>query len=254
VAGAEAFDRVAGARAAVEANAVWYHSIDLAPGVVTPGYVDFRTHARDVLPPRLAGRALDAGTFDGFWAFEMEARGATVVAIDLDRVDAAEWPPLRRARLEAESAQRDIALGRGFELAKGVRGSSVERVVCNVYDVTPDRIGGRVDTAFVGSLLLHLRDPVRALERLRSTLAPGGQLIMCEPVARRLGLVMRRHPAALFQAADTDFNWWVPNAAGLQAWVVAAGYRDVVVKRRLIKPPSRPEMTNWYAVVTARAP
>jgi tRNA (mo5U34)-methyltransferase len=161
---------------------------------------------------------------------------------------------LHRVRLAAEAKERDIVLGRGFELVKGVLGSAVDRVVCNVYDLTPERIGGAVDTAFVGALLLHLRDPVRALERVRDAMNPGGRLILCETVARRLGVLARRQPAAVFQAAHTDFNWWVPTKAGLQAWVETAGFRDTTVQRRLIKPPSRPEMTSWYAVATARAP
>jgi hypothetical protein len=68
----------------------WYHSLDLAPGVVTPGMFDHRPHlARYPLPPDLSGkRCLDVGTMDGFWAFEMERRGAaSVVAIDLDDPD-----------------------------------------------------------------------------------------------------------------------------------------------------------------------
>ena len=48
----------------------------------------------------------------------MEGRGAAVVAIDVDSVDAAEWPPLTRSRLEREAQQRDIVLGTGFALAK----------------------------------------------------------------------------------------------------------------------------------------
>jgi hypothetical protein len=63
-------------RAAVAANPVWYHSIELAPGLVTPGHIDLRPVARRVLPERMEGRALDVGTFDGFWAFELERRGA----------------------------------------------------------------------------------------------------------------------------------------------------------------------------------
>nr|MBA2506600.1 methyltransferase type 11 [Thermoleophilaceae bacterium] len=72
------------AREAVAANPHWYHSIEVAPGVVTPGQVDLRGTAEKLLPPSLAStRALDVGTFDGFWAFEMERRGAEVVAIDV---------------------------------------------------------------------------------------------------------------------------------------------------------------------------
>ena len=52
-------------------NPRWYHTIELAPGEVTPGLVDLRAVAPRVLPARIEGRALDVGTYDGFWAFEM---------------------------------------------------------------------------------------------------------------------------------------------------------------------------------------
>ena len=142
----------------------WYHTIELAPGVVTPGRVDWRRYVSRVLPADMSGlRALDVGTFDGFWAFEMERRGADVVAIDVDSVGAVELPPPQRARLEDDAAASGFELGRGFRLASEALGSSVERVACDVYDLEPALIGGQVDVAFVGALLEHLRDPVRAL-------------------------------------------------------------------------------------------
>ena len=64
----------------------WWHTIELAPGVVTPGWWDLRpTAARLPWPGSLQGlRCLDVGTMDGFWAFELERRGAGEVhAIDL---------------------------------------------------------------------------------------------------------------------------------------------------------------------------
>jgi hypothetical protein len=52
---------------------------------VTEGLFDLRPYVeRYGLPERMDGmRALEAGTWDGFWAFEMERRGAEVVALDL---------------------------------------------------------------------------------------------------------------------------------------------------------------------------
>ena len=41
-------------------------------------------------------RALDVGTWDGFWAFEMERRGAEVTALDLDDERDLDWPADRR--------------------------------------------------------------------------------------------------------------------------------------------------------------
>ena len=235
------------------ANPVWYHTIELAPGVLTPGRVDLRGLAGRVLPGDMSGlRALDVGTFDGFWAFEMERRGAEVTAIDVDALEAAEWPPLSRPRLEREAKQLGVELGRGFELASTALGSSVRRVVCPVHDLTAEAIGGPVDFAFSGAILLHLRDPVRALERIHSALRPGGELRLCEPVSLTLSLLRRGRPAAHFQAAEGGFNWWVPNLAGLAGFLRAAGFSEA---RRIgvFRPPSEKRMRQFQAGFAARA-
>jgi len=68
----------------------WYHTLELAPGVVTPGGFDLRDMPDKVgLPASLGGqRCLDVGTFDGFWAFELERRGASeVLALDVPAAD-----------------------------------------------------------------------------------------------------------------------------------------------------------------------
>src|SRR2546423_3261813 len=72
----------------------WYHTLELAPGVLTPGWFDTRSIAHSIPFPDLTGkRCLDVGTFDGFWAFEMERRGAAeVIAIDLIDPTQADWP------------------------------------------------------------------------------------------------------------------------------------------------------------------
>jgi tRNA (mo5U34)-methyltransferase len=242
------------ARRAVEANPVWYHTLELAPGIVTPGYIDLRPVAPRLLPAGLRGvRALDVGTFDGFWAFELERRGAEVTAIDVARLDAAEWPPLQRARLEAQTRELDVKLGRGFALAAEALGSHARRVECDVYDLTPEAIGGTVSLAFAGAILLHLRDPVRALERILNVLVPGGRLMLVEAFSVRDTLVSPRRPAASFRAAESDFTWWLPNLSTLRAWLVAAGFVDVV-RRGLYHPPARPEMRQWLAGYSARRP
>jgi SAM-dependent methyltransferase len=214
---------------AVASNPGWYHTIELAPGVVTPGHVDLRALPDAVLPASLAGRrALDVGTFDGFWAFELERRGAReVVALDVPAADAAEWPPANRARLEAAARDIGLELGRGFAIAAEALGSKVRRVEVPVYDLDAKAIGGPVDYAFLGAMLLHVRDPVRALEAVRGVLAPGGRLTILEPIDRWLSLLGPRRPAARFQATETDFNWWAANVACLEAWLRAAGFAHI---------------------------
>jgi tRNA (mo5U34)-methyltransferase len=234
---------------AIAANPRWYHSIELAPGEVTPGMVDLRGLAGHVLPGRIEGRALDVGTFDGFWAFELERRGASeVVAVDVADAPDAEWPPLQRERLEREAAAMGVELGLGFRLASDALGSRARRVVADVRTLTAGDIGGPVDVAFLGSLLLHLRDPIGALERLR---AVTDTLYLLEPVALRETLLAPRRPVARYQPLETTFNWWLPNLAALKAWVYAAGF-DHVRFRGFRRPDGREGMDVWLAVLEAR--
>jgi SAM-dependent methyltransferase len=222
--------------------------------VLTPGRIDLRATAAKLLPDDLRGkRALDVGTFDGFWAFELERRGAEVVAIDLERAEAAQWPPVSRARLEQEASEFGVTLGRGFELAAGLLGSNVGRVVCDVLELTPERIGGPVDVVFMGALLIHLRDPVLALERIFETLEPGGALYQLEALSIRLSLTHPRRPVARFQTLETPFNWWVPNWAALKSWLLTAGFTDIR-RAGLHRPPQRKPMDAWFGGVRSRRP
>jgi SAM-dependent methyltransferase len=214
--------------------------------VLTPGQVDLRAAASRLLPDDLSGkRALDVGSFDGFWAFELERRGAEVVAIDVESIESAEWPPLSRARLQRRTRELDVDLGRGFRLAAEALGSQVRREVCDVYELGPEAIGGSVDLVFSGAILLHLRDPVRALERILSALSPDGELRLMEPVSAALTLAHPRRPSARFSAAATDFNWWLPNIAAVRAWALTAGFSQA---RRiaLLRPPSTKAMRQLY--------
>src|SRR5439155_2223149 len=113
----------------------WYHTLELAPGVVTPGWFDTRAVAGSVcLPASLEGRrCLDVGTFDGFWAFELERRGAAeVVAIDVLRPEGWDWPACSSAGVAAALDQRKRR-GDGFVLAAEALGSRVQRRERSVY-------------------------------------------------------------------------------------------------------------------------
>src|SRR4051812_19054229 len=140
----------------------WYHVLELPDGTTTNGWFDLRPYVgRYGLPDDMTGmRALDIGTWDGFWAFEMERRGATVVALDVDDERRLDYPPRRRP-----ATFSDRPRGEGFRMAKELLGSSVERVDLSIYDATPEELG-TFDLVFCGVVLLHLRDQLLALERI----------------------------------------------------------------------------------------
>jgi tRNA (mo5U34)-methyltransferase len=207
----------------------WYHSIELPDGSVTPGAFDLRPAARVVpLPQRLdAKRCLDVGTWDGFWAFEMERRGAAeVVAIDVDDPDRWDWPPRERLR-ERRGGLAFLAArkppGANFARAAAALGSRARRVERSVYDLDPD-VDGRFDVVFVGSLLLHLRDPVGALDRVRAVCA--GQAVIADAVEALPSLLRPRTPVARLEGLDRPW-WWQPNRAGLHRIVESAGFEIV---------------------------
>ena len=199
----------------------WYHTLELEPGVVTDGMFDLRPHVdRYGLPERLDGmRGLEVGTWDGFWAFEMERRGAAeVVALDLDDEAELDWPPRRRPEKFPDRRRGD-----GFRLAKEVFGSRVQRIVCNIYDADPAKLG-TFDLVFCGMVLIHLRDQLLALERI-ARLCRGTFISAEEPdrFARWLPF-----PAARYVAdRDAAVVYWTPSARTWERMLWTAGFDQV---------------------------
>lgn len=200
----------------------WYHTLDLGGGVVTRGMFDHRPVVdRYLLPADLSGtRCLDVGTMDGFWAFEMERRGAEeVVAADLSGADELDWPPRWRTQVEPTL---DETKAQRFALAHSALGSRVQRVERSVYSLDADL--GSFDLVFSGDLLVHLKDPVTAIERMRAVCR--GSTIVCNPVRRfRLG---RRRALAEFDGID-EFQWWLLSEAALERMMRAARFERVEV-------------------------
>jgi tRNA (mo5U34)-methyltransferase len=215
----------------------WYHTIELAPGVVTPGWFDTRPIVGQLpMPTSLAGRrCLDIATFDGFWAFEMEKRGADeVVAIDILDPDGWDWPVNAPAEVIAALERRKKG-GHGYRIAHEALRSSVEFRELSVYDLDPTVIG-EFDFIYLGSLLMHLRDPVHALERVRSVCR--GQLLLVDNINLSLSLLLPKRPAAELDGRGRPW-WWKLNLAGLVRLVEVAGFRVVTPPRRIFMPAGR---------------
>jgi tRNA (mo5U34)-methyltransferase len=210
----------------VDEHPFWYHTIDIAPGVTTPGWFDLRPIVDQLPWPDVRGkRCLDIGTFDGYLAFELEKRGAAeVVAIDVEDHLLWDWPPDYRADgLARDPGFSGPPKGAGFRLAKELMDSKVDWQPLNVYDLNPEKIGV-FDVVVLGSLLLHLRDPMRALEAVKSVVSPTGRFLSSDQI--ELGLTLKHRHAPIFQLNGSGPNcqWFNFNQAGHNRMVFSAGF------------------------------
>ena len=204
----------------------WYHTIELPGGEVTPGHYDKRTTVDRIgFPTSLEGkRCLDVGTSDGFWAFLMEKRGAAeVVALDIDDPAEYDWP-LPKPADPRRLANREPGPNKNFMRAHAALGSKVERVNCLVYDASPERLGGKFDFVFMGSLALHLRDPVGAWAAVRTCVADDGRFLSADSISIWQTLVSPTIPSTQLDA-DRIPRWFTPNLRGYHRMLTAAGFK-----------------------------
>jgi tRNA (mo5U34)-methyltransferase len=196
--------------ALVDQVPLWWHSIDVGDGVVTPGRKTPELHASELasfsLPDLRGLSVLDVGAYDGFYSFLAEEQGADrVVALDV-------WPGGRE----------------GFDLAHRLRGSSVEAVQGDFTTMDLAALGTFNVVLFLG-VLYHLEDPLGALFQLRQ-LDPGVLVIETHAVVVP-GLEERPmwelYPGSELNSDPT--NWWGPNARGVVDACRAAGFGSVSV-------------------------
>jgi tRNA (mo5U34)-methyltransferase len=195
----------------MESRGGWWHSFELPDGTIVEGANDLiglRSRlARFPIPEDLTGkRVLDIGAWDGWFSFEMEKRGAEVLAID-------NWDNPR------------------FHQMRQMMGSSVEYRIMDVYELTPERIG-RFDLVLFLGVLYHLKHPILALERvaaLSTDMAAVESFVLREE--HRPGEDVLKRPIMEFYEVDelggqTD-NWVGPSVPTLMAFCRTAGFARV---------------------------
>ncbi len=208
----------------------WYHTIQLPHGVTTPGYVDHREQLPFYnLPADMTGmRVLDVATFDGFWAFEFERRGASVVAIDLASTSDIDTPRNWQDMVDEKGVK--LAKGEGFRIASEILGSSVQKEICSVYDVNPDRFG-MFDMVFCSDLLIHLRDPLHAMESIWSVTR--NFAVFADVYHPDLEAFKDNALVEFCQAGQTDV-WWRPSTTCYRLWLHLARFSQVDEKSRFV--------------------
>ena len=209
----------------------FYHTLELPTSGLQLGYWDLRPGLDRYLPALdYEGRTvLDIGPASGGLTFELERRGADVIAFDVTDGSAVDLVPFHgfdEAALRASARERIEGIKNSFWLAHRELGSSA-RVVYGHANALPDPIGP-VDVAFLGNILQHLRDPLGAVAgaaRLARTIvvtealwftggAEDGPALLWLPAL---------HEGA--PAADRAWSWWQVNAETLAGWLEMLGFR-----------------------------
>ena len=188
----------------------WFHRINLG-AVVTPGVDDSQQRlSRMRFPETLRGkRVLDVGAWDGFFSFEAERRGASLVlATDSFAWDGRNWSDKR-----------------GFDLAHAALHSSVQSKLVDPLDLSPQTVGGTFDVVLFLGLLYHMKHPMLALERVASVTR---ELLIIETEIDNLFIPW---PSLAFypegELAGDPSNWFGPNAKAVRGMLSAAGFTRI---------------------------
>ncbi len=210
----------------------FYHSFRLPDGRLIEGIMPLEVLERRLgdfpIPASLAGkRVLDIGTWDGFFAFEMERRGAEVVAVDGVEVE-------------------------GFHIARQLLGAKAEYRVQSVYELSKQS-NGVFDLVFFLGVLYHLKHPLLALERVcevTGEMAIVESFVTNESATADLPALEFYETSELLGQID---NWCGPNVQCLLAFCRTAGFARVELLqvlqqralvacyRRWLPEPDQPE-------------
>jgi SAM-dependent methyltransferase len=210
------------ARAAVDRVPLWFHTFSLNGDVYTPGVARDHRYRLPFLPNELTGRSvLDVGTFDGFYAFLAEARGARrVVAVDNEQYK--DWV---RARWGVE-----LEGGEGFRAIGELLDSKVEYRRIDAFAL--DELGERFDFILCFGILHRVDNPLGLLSVLRRCLEPAGELLLetygvGDPRLNTGAAIHVCEPGEVY--ARDDYVYWGFTGASLDRLARHAGFVGATV-------------------------
>jgi tRNA (mo5U34)-methyltransferase len=208
------------ARAILRSVPFWFHTFALnrEQGIYTPGAARDHRYRVRALPGDFSGmRVLDVGSFDGFYAFLAEARGAErVLAVDNEQY---------RTWVEARWGIR-LQGGEGYHAIRSLLGSGVEYKRLDAFEL--DRVGGLFDFVFCCGILHRVESPIGLLRVLRRRLAEGGSVLLetygVEPGLRDEASILVAAKGETYQ--HDEFVYWGFTAASIGRLGQLAGFAD----------------------------
>ena len=187
----------------------WFHSFSLPDGERTQGIKPADVLAKEadsIFRHPVAGKTvLDVGSWDGFFSFEAERRGAArVLATDHFCWSGPGW-----------------GTKAGFDYVHSRLGSKVESLDIDVPQISPETVGVFDVVLFLG-VLYHVKDPLRCLEQVASV-ARDQIVIETETALDILPWpVMRFYEGTELNNDPTNF--WAPNRRCLEGMLREVGF------------------------------
>jgi tRNA (mo5U34)-methyltransferase len=181
---------------------------------------------KDAIAPLDGRRILDVGCGNGFYALEMRKAGADLV-IGVD--------PTLLFAMQFLAINVFAADSRIFVLP------------CRLEETPP--ANGAFDTTFSMGVLYHQRSPHRHLEELRSTLRPGGQLVLETLFLPGDDLRAATPPERYARMRNV---WSLPTVAQLVKWLQESGYREVSVVDQSVTTMDEQRSTEWMTFESLR--
>jgi len=242
-------------------EAAIYHRIDV-PGLEEKKWVwDLRENEASYLGNYdfNGKRVLEFGAANGGLTFWMEQQGAEVVAVDLspdiartswDLLTGPEDDVTEMKRVSSKAIQR---LNNGFWYAHEKLRSQSRLVHATAYNV-PDKIG-KFDVVTLGSILLHLRDPLGALQNAISF--TDKSIIITDVVPRFIDEHLQHLPLAYFMPDKSrrtphgGWTWWQVTAEVYLRFLDLKGFRTISNTSAFYKHRSEPQ--KLFTLVAERA-
>ena len=198
---------------------LWFHTfaLDAEHRIYTPGVARDHRYRVPFFQASFAGqRVLDVGTFDGFYAFLAEHRGAArVVAVDNEQYVA--WV---RARWGVE-----LEGGEGFRAIAELLDSRVAYVRGDAMGLVAT--GERFDVVVCFGILHRVENPLGLLRGLAGVLAPGGRMLVETLGVAGDGRIEVYEPGEVYRR--DDYVYWGFGAEGLSALAAHAGFARVTI-------------------------